>query len=182
MNTFYKRAWEILFILFYPFITLFSLLFIGLVSLISALSRLFTSKPATQAETTEEEGVEWKPFVQHHGVFLSRKPVHQVQFGPVLYHFKANHNIPGLEHSFWSDFQVPIGEGFLLQRWPSIAEHELEQFELVYVRPGLDAPVVVQSMPTFYWQVQEHSHEEVDIIWTEDEVEKRIFVAEEQLP
>lgn len=182
MSTFYKRAWEVLFILFYPFITLFSLLFIGLVSVISFISGLFTSKPAAQSNASEADITEWQPFVQHHGLFLSRRAVHQVQFGPLLYHFKTNPPIPGLETSYWSDFQVPIGEGFLLQRWPSIAEHELESFELVYVRPGLEAPVVLQTMPGFFWQLQEHSHEAIDITWTEDEEEKRIFIAEEQLP
>lgn len=182
MSTFYKRAWEVLFILLYPFITLFSLLFIGLVSVISFISGLFSGKPAAQADDGNGNTIDWQPFVQHHGLFLSRKPVHQVQFGPLLYHFKSNPAIPGLDLSYWSDFQVPIGEGFLLQRWPSIAEHELETFELVYVRPGLEAPVVLHTMPGFFWQVQEHSHEEIDIIWTEDEEQKRVFIAEEQLP
>lgn len=183
MNAFYKRAWQVLFIIFYPFITLFSLLFIGLVSVISAVSRVFASREVEeQAQEVNSGTAEWQSFVQHHGFFLSRKPVHEVQFGPILYHFKANPPQAGIQAAYWSEFNVAIGEGFLLQRWPSIAEHELEHFELVYVRPGLDEPLVLCTMPTFYWQTRELSHEQVEIRWNEDEHEKTLLIDEEQLP
>lgn len=183
MNTFYRKAWQVLFILFYPFITLFSLLFIGLVSLISAVSRLFAGRSDEQtAEGQAETDGGWKPFMQHHGFYISRKPVHEVQFGPILYHFRANPPQEAIQEAYWSDFIVPIGEGFLMQRWPSIAEHELEHFELVYVRPGLKVPVVLNVMPTFYWQIREISHEQVEILWNEEEQERVLLIDEEQLP
>ena len=183
MNTFYKRAWQVLFIIFYPFITLFSLLFIGLVSFISVVSRIFAGRSKEQAaEGQAEADGGWKPFMQHHGFYLSRKPVHEVQFGPILYQFKSNPPQAAIEQAYWSDFIVPIGEGFLLQRWPSIAEHELEQFELVYVRPGMEKPIVLSVMSTFYWQTREISHEQVEIMWNEEERKRVLLVDEEQLP
>lgn len=182
MNTFYKRAWQVLFIICYPFITLFSLLFIGLVSLISAVSRLFAGRQEEQAPQVSGSQDGWQSFVQHHGFFLSRKAVHEVQFGPILYHFRSNPPQPAIQDAFWSDFNVSIGEGFLLQRWPSIAEHELEHFELVYVRPGLEEPLVLHTMPTFYWQTHEISHEQVEIRWNDEGEEKTLFIDEEQLP
>lgn len=181
MSTFYRKAWQVLFVLFYPFITLFSLLFIGLVSVVSAISRLI-AKPAEENSGDESSGKEWHAFTHHHGLYLSRKPVHEVQFGPVLYNFRSTPGIPFLTESYWSDFAVPVGEGFLLQRWPSIAEHELETFELVYVRPGLASPVVLATMPTFYWEVVTHSHEDVEIRWKEEQQEKALRIDESQLP
>lgn len=180
MSTFYRKAWQVLFVLFYPFITLFSLLFIGLVSVISAISRLF-AKPA-YAEEAEDTTGGWQPFTSHHGLYLSRKAVHEVQFGPVLYHFRSSPALADLQQSYWSDFAVPMGEGFILQRWPSIAEHELEQFELVYVRPGLEKPLVLATMPTFYWEVKEHDHDSVEVRWKEDQQEKHLLIDAEQLP
>ena len=181
MNAFYKKAWNVLFLLLYPFITLFSLLFIGVLTVVSALSRLFTKSVGQGEETTTTESG-WQPFMHHHGLYLSRKAVHEVQFGPVLYHFNTNPPIASLEGAYWSDFIVPIGEGFLLQRWPSIAEHELETFELVYIRPGLEEPFVLTTMPTFYWQTREISHEQVEIKWNEREEEQSLMIDEEQLP
>lgn len=183
MNTFYKVAWQVMFVIFYPFITLFSLLFIGMLSIVSAISGLFTrSETAGEAEDAEAAKLNWEPFMQHHGLYLSRKAVHEVQFGPVLYQIRSNPSLPYLQQAYWSDFIVPIGEGFLLQRWPSIAEHELERFELVYVRPGLQEPYVLQVMPTFYWQSHEHTHECVEISWNEQQERKSLIIDEEQLP
>jgi hypothetical protein len=181
MSTFYRKAWQVLFVIFYPFITLFSLLFIGLVSVISAISRM-VAPAAAQTEVAESKADGWQPFTSHHGLYLSRKAVHEVQFGPVLYHYRTSPAIEGMQHSYWSDFAVPMGDGFILQRWPTIAEHELEQFELVYVRPGLESPLVIATMPTFYWEVEEHDHDRVEVIWKENQQEKRLVVDAVQLP
>lgn len=180
MQMFYKKAWQVLFTIFYPFITLFSLLFIGLVSLISAVSRLITSPLEKKEEQEVAVSPDWHVFAEAHGLALRRLPVHEVQFGPLIYKLQSTPAIEALESSYWSDFVVPAGNGFLLQRWPSIEEHELEYFELVFVKAGSQTPVLLHTMPTFYWQVQPTADGGITLIWNEKE-EKRLHLTAAQL-
>lgn len=166
MQTFYRVTWQVLFIIFYPFITLFSILFIGLVNVISWISRLFASSK-TEPELEAALSPDWAPFAEHAGLSLSRKPVREIQFGPLVYRLRATPASAAIQEGYWGDFMVPFGGGVLLQHWPSIAEHELERFELVYYEAGADAPKVLAEIPSFYWEARQLEEGSVVISWNE---------------
>ncbi|EMR02697.1 hypothetical protein [Cesiribacter andamanensis] len=166
MHSFYRVAWNVLFTIFYPFITLFSLLFIGLVNVVSWISRQLAT-PHTEPGVEASPLLDWTPYLELPSATLSRKAVHEVQFGPMVYRLRSNPAVAGIQEGYWGDFAQSIGQGVLLQRWPSIAEHELERFELVYFSPASGRLDVLGEMPTFFWEADAQPDGSVRIYWNE---------------
>jgi hypothetical protein len=166
MQSFYKVAWQVLFAIFYPFITLFSLLFIGLVNVISWISRLLAS-PNTEPDVDALQAADWAPFIDFKGGSISGKAVHEVQFGPLVYRLRARPANAAIQEGYWGDFAQQVAGGVLLQRWPSISEHELERFELVYFDPASQQLQVLCEMPTFYWETAKEADGSLVVYWND---------------
>lgn len=174
MNKILKILWKAVFILMYPIITAFSLLFTGLILLFSALSKL-VNRLSSSSDKKEKasgpvkqqpiESVEWKPFLQLGEVQLTTQKVDEVLFGPAYFKLNASPRLPELDTHFWGQFHFPCFGGTLLQKWQSVKEHELEAFDLVYFDPVRKKLKMICTLPTYEWKVKQLDAEQVLIEW-----------------
>jgi hypothetical protein len=167
MKKFYKILWKIIFIIFYPIITAFSLLFTGLIVVFSGLSKWLTrlSESEEQELQQAEQRQEWKPFLQLDNIELTKRKENEVLFGPTYYKLQSAPRFPELDSYFWGQFNFPCFGGILLQKWNSVKEHELDAFDLVYLDPVRKQLKKLDTLPTYEWKVSQLDAESVLVEW-----------------
>ena len=164
MKRLYLLLWKFTFILLYPFITLFSLLFTGLIFVFSSFSA-WVARFTQEEETVEEKTEKWETFLDLGKFQLWKRKVDEVLFGPPYFQLKACPGIPGLRQEIWGHFHFSCFGGALLQKWHSVKEHELEAFDLVYLDPARHSLKKLCTLPTYDWQVRQLDSERVLIEW-----------------
>lgn len=173
MNKMFKIIWKVAFVLMYPVITAFSLLFTGMILLFSALSKMLNKLSAAN-EAEEPKGPlkqetprpeEWKPFLKLGGLELKTLKVDEVLFGPAYFKLHAVPRLPELDKHFWGQFHFPCFNGTLLQKWQSVKEHELEAFDLMYFDPVRQQLKKIHTLPTYDWKAKQLDAERVLIEW-----------------
>ncbi len=167
MKNLYKIVWRIIFILFYPIITAFSLLFTGLIMVFSGLSKWLAHFSGAKEQELKQAGQvqEWKPFLQLEDVKLTNRKEDEVLFGPTYYKLQSAPRFPELDKYFWGQFHFPCFGGTLLQKWNSVKEHELNAFDLVYLDPVRKQLKKLGTLPTYEWKVRQLDAESVLIEW-----------------
>lgn len=173
MDKILKILWKAVFVLMYPIITAFSLLFTGLILVFSGLSK-WLNKLSSSDKKEKVRGplkqvpvktAEWKPFLQLGEVQLTTQKVDEVLFGPAYFKLNASPRLPELDAHFWGQFNFPCFGGTLLQKWQSVKEHELEAFDLMYFDPVRKQLKKIQTLPTYEWKVKQLDAEMVLIEW-----------------
>lgn len=173
MNKVLKILWKAVFVLIYPIITAFSLLFTGLIVLFSGLSKWINrlssaaekEKAVRPVKQQPEITADWQPFLQLGEVQLSTKKVDEVMFGPAYYKLNASPRLAELDAHFWGQFHFPCFGGTLLQKWQSVKEHELEAFDLMYFDPVRRQLRKITTLPTYEWQVKQLDAEKILVEW-----------------
>jgi hypothetical protein len=173
MNKMFKILWKLAFVLMYPIITAFSLLFTGMILFFSALSKMLNrlstgneaAKPEGPVKQVAQGEQEWKSFLQLGDLELKNMKVDEVLFGPAYFKLHAVPRLPELDKHFWGQFNFPCFNGTLLQKWQSVKEHELEAFDLVYFDPVRKQLKKICTLPTYDWQAKQLDAERVLIEW-----------------
>lgn len=163
-NGIIKFLWNVLFVVFYPLITTFSLLFVGLIYVFSGFSKL-VSRISASTEGIEIKKPEWQPFVQCGKYELDRIYVDEIMFGPAYYNFRANPEAPSLKGKLFGDFKFPFGPGMLLQQWNSTNVKEVPDFQLVFFNEETGSLTELRQIKSFSWNLQETKEGEVTIKW-----------------
>ncbi len=164
MKNIFKILWKIVFIVLYPFITLFSLFFTGVILLLSHLSA-FLARLSAAGGLEEEKEEEWQTFLHLEGLQLSKRKIDEVLFGPPYFQLNASPRFPDLQQHVWGQFHFTCFEGALLQKWHSVKEHELEAFDLVYIDPVRRRLKKLCTLPTYDWEVRQLDAERVLLEW-----------------
>ena len=168
MKKIFKILWKIAFLLFYPIITAFSLLFTGIIVVFSGLSKLlarFSKAEEPEGKQLKQQPQEWKPFLQLAEIKLTTRIEDEVLFGPSYYKLQSAPRFPELDKYFWGQFNFPCFGGALLQKWNSVKEHELDAFDLVYLDPVRKQLKKLGTLPTYDWKARQLDAESVVIEW-----------------
>src|SRR5690606_37897757 len=108
----FRFVWNAVFILSYPIMATFGLLFVGMTYLFSALSRLLmrfrSDEPIDEIQSTD-----WQPLSADMDL-IEAKIYKQILFGPVCYQLRRNDGIPSVleDHVFGKKTKV-IEEGIV---------------------------------------------------------------------
>ena len=156
--------WRFIFVLLYPFITLFSLLFTGFIFVFSSFSS-WLAHLSTSKEIVNKKEEEWEVFLHLEELQLRKRKVDEVLFGPPYFQLEACPWLPDLQQYIWGQFHFPCFGGALLQKWNSVKEHELEAFDLVFIDPARRSLKKLCTLPTYDWEVRQLDSGHVLIEW-----------------
>jgi len=170
-NTVLRKLWTVAFTLMYPFILLFSLLFIGVIHLFSLLSRLISLViPVRGEDGQEEQKPKWSLFAKVGELKIERKFVDEVMFGPSYYRLKANQAIQDFSDHYFGDFQLPWQDGILLQKWHDVTNKQLPDFDLVFLNAQTGTLHHLQTIKSFTWKVEQEKDKL--ILWLDEKKEE----------
>lgn len=159
-----KIIWNFLFILFYPIITSFSLVFMGVIYVFSGISRLLSRVSTSQVSGIELKKPVWKHFISCGHFQLQHIFVDEIMFGPSYFKIKADPPVPAFENHFFGDFHHPCFHGVLLQKWNSTQIKDLPDFELIYMNCETGAIKGLGNIKSFSWNLPPQSQDDVVIL------------------
>lgn len=150
----FRFVWNTVFIISYPIMATFGLLFIGLTYLFSGLSRLLIQLKSSELKR-EVQATDWK--VLFPDIELIEGKVHrQILFGPACYQLRRNDGIPSvLEDHIFGKKATAIEEGILLERWKSTDLKELPDFDICLYMPDEDKLDSLANIKCFDWHLSE---------------------------
>lgn len=171
MNTFqlffhhlFRFIWNLIFILSYPILASFGLLFIGLTWIFSKLSQVLTRlKPEGSKLVLKEEA--WQSLANTSGS-LESKLVKSILFGPSCYQFRRADGVPSILSDFVFGGKVhSIEEGFILEKWNSTESKDLPDFEICLYDPDEDRLQALTQIKCFDWHISERDGDELFFKW-----------------
>lgn len=160
----FRFIWNSIFILSYPILASFGLLFIGLTFLFSKLSQVLTLlRPEGKAPTHLESA--WEDLPNANGL-LEAKLEKQILFGPTGVKLRRKDGVPSVlsEHVFGKKVR-PIEEGLLLEKWNSLESNELPDFDICLYDPEMDQLRVLTQIRCFDWHLAEIKEKQLLFKW-----------------
>ncbi len=159
-----RFIWNSIFVLSYPILASFGLLFIGLTFLFSKLSQLITRlKPEGKRETQLKS--DWETVPNTHSL-LEAKLEKQILFGPVGVRLRRMDGVPTVlgEHVFGKKVKE-IEEGLILEKWNSLEASGLPDFDICLYDPEKDSLQVLTQISCFDWHLAEKNEKKLTFKW-----------------
>ncbi len=160
----FRFIWNSIFILSYPILASFGLLFIGLTFLFSKLSQLLTRlRPEGKVPTQLASAWEILP---HTNELLEAKLEKQILFGPSGVKIRRKDGVPSVlsEQVFGKKVRA-IEEGFILEKWNSLDPKELPDFDICLYDPEMDRLRVLTQIRCFDWHLAEKKDNQLFFKW-----------------
>lgn len=164
-NSVIKMLWNILFVIFYPLITTFSLLFIGVLYIFSAFSSWISKISANTETGIEIKKPTWQQFHQTGKYEIESLFVDEIMFGPSYFKLRATPQAKALEDGLFGDFIHPFGEGILLQKWNTTNVKEVPDFQLVFFNKNTGLVKSLHQIKSFSWNLETEKEGEITIKW-----------------
>jgi hypothetical protein len=160
----FRFIWNGIFIISYPILASFGLIFIGLTYFFSLISRFLTRlKPEGKAVSLKNSEWETLPFSND---LLEGKLIKQIMFGPAGFMIRRKDGVPSVlsEHVFGKKIHL-MEEGFILEKWNSIDSKDLPDFDICLYDPNLDVLRKLTNIKCFDWHVSEKMDNELSFKW-----------------
>jgi len=160
----FRFIWNAIFVISYPILASFGLLFIGLTYLFSLLSRFLTRlKPEGSKVVLKEEEWETLPFSND---LLEAKLCKQIMFGPSGFKLRRKDGVPTVlsDYVFGNKVRI-LEEGFLLEKWNSTESKNLPDFDICLYNPDADSLKPLTNIKCFDWHVSEKVDNELSFKW-----------------
>ena len=160
----FRFIWNAIFIISYPILASFGLLFIGLTFLFSKLSQLLT-RLRPEGKTIVLKDTEWEtmPFSND---LLEAKLYKQIMFGPSGFKLRRKDGVPSVLTDFVFGNKVRvIDEGFILEKWNTLDPKDMPDFDICLYDPDLDSLRSLTTIKCFDWHVSEKVENELSFKW-----------------
>jgi hypothetical protein len=160
----FRFIWNAIFIISYPILASFGLIFIGLTFLFSKLSQLLTKlRPEGKKVVFKESDWETLPFSND---LLEAKLIKQIMFGPAGFQLRRKDGVPSVlsDYVFGKKVRV-IEEGFILEKWNTLDSKEMPDFDICLYNPDEDSLRSLTNIKCFDWHVSEKTDQELSFKW-----------------
>lgn len=149
---FFRFIWNAVFVISYPIIATFGILFIGLTYVFSAISRLLAGLKKGQEEQSYKM-TDWVPLPQAESL-LEAKPFKQIVFGPTCFQLRRVDGVPSVlqDHIFGSKVKF-MEEGLLLEKWNTTDSKLLPDFDICLYNPDRDTLTPLTTIKCFDWHL-----------------------------
>ncbi len=180
-KTFLQRVWDVVFLIFYPILVLFSLLFVGTVYLFSSISWLLSRLLSRPSETASEaEEPTWELWVDNLDLRVERIFVDEVMFGPSYYRLQTLPPSEAVGAHHFGDFQHVCWGGVLLQKWNTLVPKELPNFDLLFFDGKTGDLRYVATIRGSDWRVEDTA-KGVLLHWKDGEQDESLTLTEAQV-
>ena len=160
----FRFIWNTIFVISYPILASFGLVFIGLTFLFSKLSQGLTRlRPEGKKLVIKEGDWETLPFSND---LLEAKLVKQIMFGPSGFMVRRKDGVPSVltDFVFGKKIRV-IEEGFILEKWNTLDSKEMPDFDICLYNPDDDSLRSLTKMKSFDWHISEKTDQELFFKW-----------------
>jgi hypothetical protein len=160
----FRFIWNAIFIISYPILASFGLIFIGLTFLFSKLSLLLTRlRPEGKKVVFKESDWETLPYSND---LLEAKLIKQIMFGPAGFQLRRKDGVPSVlsDYVFGKKVRV-IEEGFILEKWNTLDSKEMPDFDICLYNPDEDSLRSLTNIKCFDWHVSEKTDQELSFKW-----------------
>jgi len=160
----FRFIWNIIFVISYPILASFGILFIAITYVFSLLSSiLMRIKPEGRKVVLKD--VEWEtlPFSND---LLEAKLYKQIMFGPSGFKLRRKDGVPTVlsEYVFGNKVRI-LEEGFILEKWNSTESKNLPDFDICLYNPDEDSLKSLTNIKCFDWHVSEKVDNELSFKW-----------------
>lgn len=160
----FRFIWNAVFILSYPIMATFGVLFVGMTYLFSGISRLLMRFNSSES-SPEIHPTHWNllaPDIE----LIEGKIYRQIMFGPVCYQLRRTDGIPSvLEDHIFGKKMKAIAEGIVLERWNSTDLKELPDFDICLYDPDEDKLTTLTNIKCFDWHLSEKEENHLLFKW-----------------
>ncbi len=156
--------WNAIFIISYPILASFGLLFIGITYFFSLISKLLTRiRPEGKTIVLKESEWESLPFSND---LLEGRLIKQIMFGPSGFKLRRKDGVPSVlsDYVFGKKIRV-MEEGFILEKWNSTESKDLPDFDICLYDPHQDLLRTLTNIKCFDWHVSEKVDNEISFKW-----------------
>ena len=160
----FRFIWNAIFIISYPILASFGLIFIGLTFVFSKLSQLLASiRPEGKKVVIKES--EWES-LPHSNELLEAKLCKQILFGPSGFRLRRKDGVPSVltDYVFGNKIRV-IDEGFILEKWNTLDSKNMPDFDICLYDPDEDSLRSLTQIKSFDWHVSEKAENELSFKW-----------------
>lgn len=180
-KSFLQRVWDVVFVIFYPILVAFSLLFVGLVYLFSALSWLVSwLLPRPKETATEASAPTWETWVKNADLSVERIFVDEIMFGPTYYQLRTLPSSEAVSTHYFGDFYHECFGGVLLQKWNTIVPRELPNFDLLFFDGQTGELRYLKTIRAFTWRAEE-TIKGITLHWRDEQASGSIDLTEDQV-
>ena len=160
----FRLIWNAIFVISYPILASFGILFIGLTWFFSKLSQLLTKlRPEGKAEEILDQV--WQPLPYSNQV-LEAKAVKQIMFGPSGFKLRRMDGVPSVLSDFVFGNKVRVmEEGIILEKWNSLEAKDLPDFDICLYNPEDDSLRPLTTIKSFDWHISERIENELLFKW-----------------
>ncbi len=159
----FRFIWNTVFVISYPVLATFGLLFIGVTIAFSKLSS-FLAQFSKSGFKDEDQKI-WEPACNESDI-LEAKIYKQIIFGPNCYHFRRKDGIPSIleEHIFGKRVKV-LSQGFLMEKWNTTDINEIPDFDICLYNPDEDQLTKLTNIKCFDWHLADNKEDYLYLKW-----------------
>ena len=160
----FRFIWNLIFIISYPILASFGLLFIGVTYVFSLLSQLLARiKP--EGKTLMLNETDWETLTYSSGL-IEAKVFKQIMFGPSGFKFRRKDGVPSVleDYVFGKKVRV-IEEGFILEKWNAAESKDLPDFDICLYVPDEDSLKSLTTIKCFDWHVSQVEENHLSFKW-----------------
>ncbi len=160
----FRFIWNLIFVISYPILATFGIVFIGITYFFSGISTLLTK--IKRKESIKEINIpDWKQLTKE--VDLIEGKLHkQIMFGPSCYQLRRKDGVPSVleDHYFGGKINI-IEEGYLMERWNTVDPKKLPDFEVCLYEPEEDKLTPLTNIKCFDWHLAEKEENQLSFKW-----------------
>ncbi|MDF2159356.1 hypothetical protein [Algoriphagus sp. CAU 1675] len=160
----FRLIWNAIFVISYPILASFGLIFIGLTWLFSKISQFLTRlRPEGKKVVLKESDWEVLP---HTNELIEAKLVKQIMFGPSGFKLRRKDGVPTILSDFVFGNKVRvIEEGLILEKWNSLDSKDLPDFDICLYHPDEDSIQPLTTIKCFDWHISEKDESGLSFKW-----------------
>lgn len=160
----FRFIWNAIFIISYPVIATFGLLFIGITYVFSGLSRLLAGiKKGSEDKILQKS--DWEELPNTQGL-LEAKVYKQIMFGPACFQLRRKDGVPSVLEDFYFGGKIKfLEEGLLLEKWNATDSKKLPDFDICLYDPDSDKITSLTNIKCFDWHLSEKKENNLLFKW-----------------
>jgi len=160
----FRFLWNAIFVISYPVLATFGLIFVGLTYVFSALSR-FLANLRPEGDVQVPKKTDWEELPNTQGL-LEAKVYKQIMFGPTCFQLRRKDGVPSVlgDHIFGGKIKF-IEEGILLEKWNTTDPKYLPDFDVCLYDPDVDCLTSLANMKCFDWHLSERNNNQLLFKW-----------------
>lgn len=160
----FRFIWNAIFIISYPVLATFGILFVGMTYVFSALSRFLTQlKPGDNKPIIQK--TDWEELPNTKGL-LEAKVFKQIMFGPTCYQIRRKDGVPSVLQDYYFGGKIKfLDEGLLLEKWNATESKDLPDFDICLYDPDSDKLTSLTTIKCFDWHLSERQDNNLMFKW-----------------